>query len=265
MPGAMPPLHRYLGNPVLSFLSRVAYKAPVGDFHCGMRAFTKEAFGKINATTTGMEFATELVVRAVRAGLKITEVPIVLYPDKRSGQPHLRSFRDGWRHLRFIMTYAPNYLYLAPGGALFLTGVLLLAILVKGPVRLGGFYMGPHFLAVGCLMTLVGFNVLNLGLLARTMMAGQSPPVKDKVVDWLSLHFTLEKGILIGALPLLSGTLAYFTLLWRWLKFNLPMDDSIHIVFVASTAIAIGVTVIFSSFLLGMMLKGNDNQISDGL
>ena len=115
-PGAMPPLHRYFGNPVLSMLARVMYRIPINDFHCGMRAFTRESFDRMKVRTAGMEFATEMVVNASHAGLRIAEIPTRLYPDKRDRPPHLRSFRDGWRHLRFMLTYAPDWLYLVPGG-----------------------------------------------------------------------------------------------------------------------------------------------------
>src|SRR5581483_8958811 len=130
MDGAMPGLHRYLGNPILSLIARIAFRTPIGDFHCGMRAFTRAAFERMQLKTTGMEFATEMVANASHQGLRIAEIPIVLYPDKRNRPPHLRSFRDGWRHLRFILTYAPDYLYLVPGALLLLPGLCLQALLV---------------------------------------------------------------------------------------------------------------------------------------
>ena len=133
--GAMPFLHRYLGNPVLSIVARIFYRVPVGDFHCGMRAFTKGAYEEMRLRTTGMEFATEMVANSARRGLRIAEIPTVLYPDKRTRPPHLRSFRDGWRHLRFIMTYAPNYLYMIPGAFFFILGVALQLSLIRGAVR----------------------------------------------------------------------------------------------------------------------------------
>jgi len=254
-PGAMPFLHRYLGNPVLSLLARIISKAPVGDFHCGMRGFTKDAYDKMNLKTHGMEFATEMVVRAARAGLKIAEVPIVLYPDKRSRPPHLRSFQDGWRHLRFIMTYGPNYLYLVPGGALFILGVLLQALLFSGPVTVFNLYMGVHFLALGCLMALVGFNVINLGVLAKVMMTIQTPDMKDRLVDWFVKNFSIEAGLVTGVALLAAGVAVDVALLWKWLFFSLPMKDTTHAAFVATSAIAIAVNVIFSSFLIGMFVQ----------
>jgi len=153
MTGAMPKLHRYLGNPVLSWIARRAFRTDIGDFHCGMRAFTRAAFQKMQLQTTGMEFATEMVANASHQGLRIAEIPVVLYPDKRNRPPHLRSFRDGWRHLRFILTYAPDYLYLVPGILMLLPGMVLEALLARGPVIWGELYLGIHFLALGSLLS----------------------------------------------------------------------------------------------------------------
>src|SRR3977135_3139873 len=139
-PGAMPWLHRYVGNPVLSAFTRLAFGVAVGDVHCGMRAFTKSAFERMRTATLGMEFATEMVANAAHNGLRITEVPTRLYPDKRGRAPHLRSFRDGWRHLRFILTYAPDYLYLVPGLGLLLLGLATQGALIRGPIHVGGAY-----------------------------------------------------------------------------------------------------------------------------
>jgi glycosyltransferase involved in cell wall biosynthesis len=253
-PGAMPLLHRYLGNPVLSTLARVFYRAPVGDFHCGMRAFTKEAYQKMKPRTTGMEFATEMVTNSAMNGLRITEIPTVLYPDKRNRAPHLRSFRDGWRHLRFIMTYAPNYLYIVPGAFLFALGVLLQFALIDGPIRLFGHYMGIHFLALGSLLSLVGFNVVNLGLLAKVIVAQQYPNLKQGIVKWLLNYFTLEAGLFTGTILVLAGVIIDVALLWRWLYVGGQMVDTVHLAFVATSAIVIGGNAIFNSFLLNMFI-----------
>jgi glycosyltransferase involved in cell wall biosynthesis len=187
--GAMPFLHRYLGNPVLSLIARLASRAPVGDFHCGMRAFTKNAFRQMQLSTTGMEFASEMVINAARNRLRITEVPIRLYRDKRSRPPHLRSFRDGWRHLRFIMTYAPDYVFLLPGAAMLAVGLCLQLLLIGGPVRIVGFPLGIHFLALGSLLTLAGYNVLNLGVLGKIAVALKHPRLGSRVVSWISRRF----------------------------------------------------------------------------
>jgi len=253
-PGAMPFLHRYVGNPLLSRLARYFYGIPVGDFHCGMRAFTREGFRKMNLQTDGMEFATEMVIRAAQEGLRIAEVPIELFPDKRSRPPHLRTFRDGWRHLRFIMTYAPNFLYMVPGSILFVIGALLQILLASGPVTIGGFFMGPHFLALALLFTLVGFNIMNLGLIAKVYMVKSAPSMQRRMVAWLQKYFSLERGLLFGGLLTAGGLLFDAILLYRWLPDRGPMEGSIHFAFVGTGLIVIGFNIIFSSFLLGMLL-----------
>jgi glycosyltransferase involved in cell wall biosynthesis len=253
--GAMPGLHRYFGNPVLSLVSRVAFRTPIGDFHCGMRAFTRSAFAKMQLKTTGMEFATEMVANAAHQRLRIAEVPVVLYPDKRNRPPHLRSFRDGWRHLRFILTYAPDYLYLAPGAVLLLLGLTLESLLAGGPVLLGGAYLGIHFLALGSLFTLVGFNIINLGVLAKTLMTQRYAGLQSRTVNFVRRRFALEIGLIAGATLGLFGVVIDSAISLKWLThFDRPMDSSVHLAFVATTALVLGLNLIFSSFLLNMIL-----------
>ena len=262
--GAMPGLHRYLGNPVLSLVARVAFRADIGDFHCGMRAFTREAFERMQLRTTGMEFATEMVANASHQGLRITEVPVVLYPDKRDRAPHLRSFRDGWRHLRFILTYAPDYLYLVPGILLLLPGLGLELLLSRGPVTLHSAYLGIHFLALGSLLTLVGFNVINLGVLAKTLMAQRYSGINSRTVRIVRRRFSLEAGLLAGAALCLAGTSIDIGVAVKWItEFGAPMEATVHLTFVATTALILGLNLICSSFLLNMILvetgaPGND-------
>lgn len=262
--GAMPALHRYLGNPVLSMLARVFHRAPIGDFHCGMRAFTKVAYERMRLRTTGMEFATEMVVNAVRAGLRVSEVPTKLRPDGRDRPPHLRSFRDGWRHLRFILTYAPNYLYLAPGGFMALAGLVLVAMLARGPIMLGGQYLGVHFLALGCVLTLAGFNVVHLGVLAKVIAASQIASFDSRMTRWALNAFTLESGLIAGALMFLAGVGIDGWILWQWLQHHGgAQDETVHVAFVATLLIVLGINTIFSSFLLSMFASDHRKRLTD--
>ncbi len=263
--GAMPPLHRYLGNPVLSFISRIAFQVPIGDFHCGMRAFRKQAYDRMNLRTTGMEFATEMVASSAHNGLKIAEIPVRLHPDKRGRPPHLHSFRDGWRHLRFIVTYAPDYLYLWPGALLLVLGVLLQGLLVIGPVKLGGFYIGIHFLVLGGLSSIVGLNVLLMGVMAKLAVQSQHPRYISPFLKWLKHRFRLEWGLLTGSALILSGLIVDALIFKRWLTLpTIPMDDTVHPAFVATNGLAIGAILVFGSFLLHLLITGNecDNQRS---
>lgn len=254
-PGAMPFLHRYVGNPVLSGIARFLYRSDVGDFHCGMRGFTRAAWDKMQLETNGMEFATEMVVRASHEGLKITEVAIDLFPDKRTHPPHLKAFRDGWRHLRFIMTYAPNHLYLLPGCILFCMGIILQFALVNGPIHIAGYFVGIHFLALGMLFTLVGLNILSIGAIAKLFLVNRSAAIHDKLAIWLHNHYTLERSLVLGALLCVLGISIDVNLLTKWLRLGGPMTDTIHLAFVATGIIAVGIHIIFISFLLSMLLK----------
>jgi glycosyltransferase involved in cell wall biosynthesis len=254
-PGAMPTLHRYLGNPVLSLIARIAFGSNIGDFHCGMRAFTRQAFERMQLQTTGMEFATEMVANAAHQRLRIAEIPIVLYPDKRNRAPHLRSFRDGWRHLRFILTYAPDQMYLVPGSIMLALGLLLEGLLVRGPITVVGLYVGVHFLALGALLTLVGFNIINLGVLAKTLMSQRYSGLRSRTVALVRHRFTLEAGLLAGAVLIVGGTAIDISIAAQWVtRYGVPMDSSVHLAFVATTAVVLGLNLICSSFLLNMIL-----------
>ena len=254
-PGAMPALHRYLGNPVLSAVTRLAFGVKVGDVHCGMRAFTKEAFARMRPATPGMEFATEMVANAAHERLRIAEIPTRLYPDKRGRPPHLRSFRDGWRHLRFILTYAPDYLYLAPGALLLALGVGLQLALIAGPVRIGPVSFGIHYLALGAMLALVGFNVINLGVLAKAVMQQRYRELKSRTLSLLSRRFSLEGGLIAGTLLILLGLATDGVILGlRLASPGEPMSGTVHLAFVATTMVVLGLNVLFNSFLLAMVL-----------
>lgn len=261
LPGAMPPLHRYLGNPVLSAITRLAFGVKVGDVHCGMRAFTKEAFARLQAGTPGMEFATEMIANAANHGLRIAEVPTRLYPDKRGRPPHLRSFRDGWRHLRFILTHAPDYLYLGPGALLLGSGLVLQLLLLRGPVQLGGLYFGTHYLALGAMLALVGFNVINLGVLAKAVMARRYPALKSRMLSLLTGRYTLEIGLIIGASMMLAGLAVDGAILVERLSNpGVPMESTVHLAFFATTIVGLGLNLLFSSFLLAMVIHSHGDS-----
>lgn len=255
-PGAMPHLHRYIGNPVLSWLARKVHQAPVGDFHCGMRAFRQEAFRRMNVRTSGMEFATEMIVNGAKAGLKIAEVPTPLHCDGRDRASHLRSFRDGWRHVRFILTYGPNYLYLAPGATCFLCGLLMVIALAAGPITILGQYLGIHFLALACALTLVGFNVIHYGILAKVVALRNSQHQITRIGRWAVSSFSLEKALIVGGSLVACGILADAWLVIKWLSANGgPMESTVHAVFVATLAIVMGVNLSLGAFLLHMLVS----------
>lgn len=259
--GAMPPLHRYLGNPVLSTLARVMYRIPIADFHCGMRAFTREAFDRMTVRTSGMEFATEMVVNASHVGLRIAEIPTRLYPDKRDRPPHLRSFRDGWRHLRFMLTYAPDWLYLLPGLLMLLCGLLGMGLLLGGPVIVGGFPMGIHFLAVFSLMSLLGANVLGFGVIAKVVSESRFSIPPGPAMTLLLRLFTLERGLLAGLFMFLGGFAVVLAILVEWLgEGRGDMSQTVHLAFVSTTVMVLGVNLVFGSFLLYLLHDGRGGR-----
>jgi len=253
-PGAMPALHRYLGNPVLSFVARRLHNSPIRDFHCGMRGFTRDAFRRIGARSPGMEFASEMVINAHRAGLDIREVPIKLYPDKRDRPPHLRSFRDGWRHLRLLIAHAPDTLYLIPGLILLVAGIFGLTILSLGPVTIGGQYFGIHFVALSSMATLIGVSAILLGALAKVAIAIYHPTPRGRVVPWLKRGRPLEWLLLAGGLITAVGIAADALLAFKWIFVGGPMELSVHLTFAITTACVAGVLMVLSAFVLKLLL-----------
>jgi glycosyltransferase involved in cell wall biosynthesis len=203
--GAMPPLHRYLGNPVLSFLGRTFFRTPIGDFHCGLRAFRRTSIQALGLTATGMEFASEMVVKAALARLDIREVPTTLKPDGRSRPPHLRTWRDGWRHLRFLLIYAPKFLFLYPGLALAFAGLIGVIGLVPGDARIGDVELGVHTMIFAAMAVLMGAQLIGLAVLARRYgaIAGMWP--ESGMMRRLRNWFSVERACVIGGAMLAAG------------------------------------------------------------
>ena len=252
--GAMPPLHRYLGNPVLSAVARWLHRSPIRDFHCGMRGFTREAFAKMGARSPGMEFASEMVINAHRARLDIREVPVKLYPDKRGRPPHLRSFRDGWRHLRLIIAHAPDTMYLIPGLILLVAGVIGLTVLALGPVTIAGQYFGIHFVALSSMATLIGLSAILLGALAKVAIAIYHPDHHSRVVRRLKRGRPLEWLVGTGAMLAFLGLAADALLAFKWIFVGGAMDLSVHLSFAITTAVVAGVLMVMSGFVLKLLL-----------
>jgi hypothetical protein len=219
-----------------------------------MRGFTATAFPKIGARSPGMEFASEMVINAHRAGLDVREVPTKLYPDKRDRPPHLRSFRDGWRHLRLIIAHAPDTLYLIPGLMLALAGILGLLLLSAGPVTISGQYFGIHFVALSAMATLIGISAILLGALAKVAIAIYHPVEHGKVVRWLKRGRPLEWLVFCGGLLTVTGLVADALLAFRWLFVGGPMEQSVHITFAIATACVAGVMMALSGFVLKLLL-----------
>lgn len=256
LPGAMPWKHRWIGNPVLSFIGRLFFQSPVTDFHCGLRGFSRDAVKKLGLKTTGMEFASEMVIKSTLRKLKIAEVPIMLHPDGRSRPPHLRSWRDGWRHLRFMLLFSPRWLFVGPGLAMLALGTAAFIPLTLGPVNVGRIQFDTNTLLVAAMLMIAGFQILFFGIFTRlyTLMRGLLPQSR-KLSRFLSV-FTLERGIVAGLVLLLAGFgfLADAILTWRSVDFgSISYPDSLRLVIPAVTCIVLGVQTIFSSFFLSIL------------
>jgi hypothetical protein len=255
-PGAMPWLHRYVGNPALTGILNLFFHTPIGDAHCGLRGFRKDAYTRLGLVTTGMEFASEMVIKASLHQQKITEVPTTLDPDGRDRPPHLRSFRDGWRHLRFMLLMCPRWLFLFPAMLLLSGGVALMAWLTAGPQQVGGVVFDIHSLLLGCLCLVLGYQTLWTWAFARlySWSIGLTPANKDPTGV---LHFlTLEGGLVLGALVFFAGLCLNGGLcIWWWDTHLGPLEIQVTMRFAlwGSTLMIFGMQTIFGSFLLGIL------------
>jgi len=252
LPGAMTWSHRYVGNPILSGLLNLFFRTGIGDAHCGMRAFKKAAYYRMHLQTGGMEFASEMVINASKAGLKITEVPITYYP--RVGESKLESLRDGWRHLRFMLLYSPTHLFVWPGGAMMGLGLLTMLALLFGPLHIDGLQFGFHWMFLGSLLAIAGFQLVSMGFIARFYsLSSQFDDHRDRIIKWFGQHFRLESGIALGLVVFGAGALADFLVLLFIVQRGFADYTSIRISILALTLSTIGIQMMFSSFLVSMM------------
>lgn len=255
-PGAMPFLHRYLGNPVLSFLGRLFFRIPVGDFHCGLRGFRAEPVRKLGLRTTGMEFASEMVVRCAIAGLKIDEVPTPLKPDGRSRKPHLKTWRDGWRHLKFLLMYCPRWLFLVPGAVFFGLGASMAALLFLGPVNFPSLGLDLNSFITACMMVVIGIQLLSFGALSRYFAAITGFLPDSPRVATMVRHATTDRLTLVAAALVLAGLCLFGFSLSRWAAVGFgPLANPIipRAMIAAMTAIIVGVQVFFTAFFFGIL------------
>jgi hypothetical protein len=261
-PGAMPPLHRYLGNPVLSTVGRVFFGAPVGDFHCGLRGFERGAMLGLDLRAPGMEFASEMVVKATMQGLRIAEVPTTLSPDGRSRPPHLRSWRDGWRHLRFLLVFCPRWLFLYPGAALFALGLATMMALLPGPRTLGGVVFDVHTLLYAAGATVMGFQAVQFWVFARIYGGLEGVVPEARRLTAALARFGLEPALILAGVLVLAGLGLGFGALARWGAEGFgPLGGfgAMRLVIASVTAMLLGLQLAFGAFfvaVLGMMRAG---------
>lgn len=249
-PGAMPPLHRYLGNPVLSFIGRLLFRTPIRDFHCGLRGFSKAAFERMDLRTTGMEFASEIVVKASLLGMRITEVPTTLKPDGRDRPPHLRSWHDGWRHLRFLLIFCPRWLFLYPGFAMLASGLALaLFVLLTGAQRANSLLFGMALIGIG-------FQSVSFSFIVRRFAEKEGLLPGKKSFQRVLNIFTLERGVALGLFLFILGLLGFAcaTIYWGRTGFGaFPRLLTQTVVVPSAFALVLGVQVVLNAFVLSII------------
>jgi len=255
-PGAMPKLHRYLGNPVLSFVGRLFFRSPIGDFHCGLRGFRKDSALKLGLQATGMEFASEMVVKATLAKQKIIEVPTTLAKDGRSRPPHLRSWRDGWRHLRFLLLFSPRWLFFLPGLVIGLTGLVIGTLVAIGPLTIGSVTFDVDTLVAAGAMVVIGFQAVLFWLFTQVYAGAEGflpeEPKVQRLLGKLSLERGLVAGVLIGAAGLVG--LIFSLTYWQANKFGqLNYEHALRLMVPSVTALVVSCQLVLGTFFLSIL------------
>ena len=254
--GAMPPLHRYLGNPVLSFVGRLFYPSQIGDFHCGLRAFRRDAIVGLGLKTTGMEFASEMVVKATLASLRVAEVPTTLSPDGRSRPPHLRSWRDGWRHLKFLLTFAPKWLFFYPGAALALVGAVLLLALLPGSVHIGSVTLGVHTLLFAAAGVIIGAQLMSFAVVARLFGVREKLWPSSPRIDLARRWFTIDRMCIAGAVMLAAGIVIAAVALGGWAGHgfhDMDVEATMRLAIPSVLLCALGVQAVVTGFFTALL------------
>ncbi len=260
---AMPWHHKYLGTPFLSGLLHLFFGAAVGDINCGMRGMTRELCQPLDFRTTGMEFASESLIKAAKAGARIAEVPITMWPDGRGRPPHLRPFRDGWRHLRFILLSAPNWLFLVPGGFLVALGLGLVLWLLPGLRFAGKVGLDVHTMALGMMLALVGVHIISIGLFVKVFSYTEKLSRNQVSLARLLKKIRLEHGLMLGATLVLTGFIGDAVVFWQWAVSGFGQVHAVRTVFFCSLALFLGIEILFSSVFLSMLGLHRDTYIGE--
>lgn len=263
-PGAMPWSHRYIGNPGLTAVLNTLFHTGIGDSHCGMRGFTRASFDRMDLRTTGMEFASEFIIKASQLGVRIGEIPVVLSRDKRGRPPHLRSFHDGWRHLRFMLMYAPNWLFLLPGGTLFTVGLFLVFWLLPEPRHITPqVVIDIHTMIIGMIFTLMGAQIISIGFFAKVFSYSERFDRRSVSLRRLLKGMTLERGLLVGGISFLAGLAGCGYITWRWAASGFGPLLQVRGILFWSMWLFLGVQAIFSSLFLSMLGISRGTYIGD--
>jgi len=263
-PGAMPSLHKYFGNPSLTAMLNLFFQAGIGDSYCGMRGFTRALYDRLDVRSSGMEFALEMIIKSAQIGAHITEIPIILWPDKRGRAPHLRSFRDGWRSLRFMLLYAPNWLFFLPGASLMAVGLAIVFWLLPGPRTISPrVTLDIHTMIFGVIFTQLGAQILSIGAFAKVFSYAERFDRGTVSLKRALRRVTLETGLLLGGVLFLAGLAGCAWITWQWAASGFgPLHEVRQILF-WSMWLFLGVQVIFASFFLSMLGISRGTYIGD--
>ena len=263
-PGAMPSLHKYFGNPGLTALLNLLFHAGIGDSYCGMRGFTRVLYDRLDVRSSGMEFALEMIIKSAQIGARITEIPIILWPDKRGRAPHLRSFRDGWRSLRFMLLYAPNWLFFLPGASLVAAGLAIVLWLLPGPRTITSrVTLDIHTMIFGVIFTLLGAQILSIGAFAKVFSYAERFDRGSVSLKRVLRRVTLESGLLLGGALLLAGFTGCGWITWQWASSGFGPLNAVRQILFWSMWLFLGVQVIFASFFLSMLGISRGTFIGD--
>jgi hypothetical protein len=271
-PKAMPPLHRYFGNPLLTQIGRTLYGTPSRDFYCGLRGFRRDAILALGLDSPGMEFALEMVVKAGIQHLRITEVPTTLSPDGRDRPPHLRSWRDGWRSLRFFLLLSPRAAFLYPGFVLFVIGLLTTSVLLFTNIKVGGIVLAQHTLVVASAMITLGFQAMLFWAFSKTVTIQRGLLLSDATFDRLRAYAPLERGLIVGGALLAIGAMAIIWAFYYWSSVSFGIIEReflLRIVCGGSTALVLGAQIVFGSLFMALLEYGHvatrtTNPVSEG-
>ena len=263
-PGAMPRLHKYFGNPGLTALLNLLFHVGIGDSYCGMRGFTRALYDRLDVRSSGMEFALEMIIKSAQIGARITEIPIVLWPDKRGRAPHLRSFRDGWRSLRFMLLYAPNWLFFLPGSALIAAGLAIVFWLLPGPRTITPrITLDIHTMIFGVIFTLLGAQILSIGAFAKVFSYAERFDRGTVSLKRVLRRVTLETGLLAGGALFLAGFAGCAWITWQWATSGFGPLHQVRQILFWSMWLFLGVQVTFASFFLSMLGISRGTYIGD--
>lgn|SRR6266542_1958861 len=261
--GAMTWHHRHIGTPLLSGILNLFFGARVGDINCGMRGMTRQLAAKLDCRTNGMEYASESLIKAAKSGARMAEVPITMWPDQRNRPPHLRTFRDGWRHLRFIMLSAPNWLFLLPGGLLVALGIGLVLWLLPGPAFAGRVELNTNTISLAMMLVLLGVHIFSIGLFVKVFCYTENLARNQQaLVHWLK-RLRLEHGLLLGAALVVLGFTGDAIAFTQWAARGFGRLDAVRTVFFSSLSLFLGIEVIFSSMFLSMLGISRDTYIGE--